>query len=175
MESWKQIEKFPRYEVSTEGRVRNIQTKRILKPYSSRTQKGMGYLKVKLVTEPYKTKQIYVHRLVAQTFIPNPENLPQINHIDENKENNNVQNLEWCTHQYNTNYGNVQKRRVATFREHRGKEIVQYDSDGNELNRYETIAKAAVSIGGNRNTLSIAMNQGLNYKGFNWRFEDKKK
>lgn len=172
-ETWKTIQDFPRYEVSTQGRVRNKETQRILKPYSSRTQKGVGYLKVKLATGKYEYKQKYVHRAVAEAFIPNPEGLPQINHIDQDKENNNVENLEWCTSKYNVNYGNVQKRRIDKRKEHFNKDIVQYDSGGNEVGRFESVAKAAAATGYNKNTLSMAMNQGLKHKGFVWKFQDK--
>ena len=65
---------------------------------------GYGYLQVSLYKNG-KMKQKFIHRLVAEAFIPNPENLPQINHIDEVKTNNELSNLEWCTREYNNNYG----------------------------------------------------------------------
>ena len=63
-----------------------------------------GYCTVSLYKN-FNSKDIRVHRLVGEAFIPNPDNLPFINHIDENKQNNRVENLEWCTRQYNNNYG----------------------------------------------------------------------
>lgn len=64
-------------------------------------------------------KTCYVHRLVAEAFIPNPDNLQQINHIDEQKDNNAVSNLEWCSIKYNINYGNRKKKFSETFRKKR--------------------------------------------------------
>lgn len=95
-EIWKDIEGLEgEYAVSSKGRVRNIRTGRIIDgAYNSR-----GYKQIKL-----KGKYYYIHRLVALAFIPNPNNLPQVNHIDERKDNNDVSNLEWCTASYNTNY-----------------------------------------------------------------------
>lgn len=60
------------------------------------------------------SKVRYVHRLVAETFLPNPDNLPCVNHKDENGLNNHVDNLEWCTYKYNTNYGTCIQRRLQT-------------------------------------------------------------
>ena len=95
------------YEVSKDGLIRNRKTKRILKGSDS----GNGYIIVTLTVHGVAKKH-YVHRLVALTFIPNPNNLPQVNHKDENKTNNSVDNLEWCTAKYNTNYGN-RNRKIA--------------------------------------------------------------
>ena len=69
----------------------------------------IGYLHIKLFMNG-KPKMYKVHRLVAQAFIPNPNNYPQVNHKDENKANNCVSNLEWCTNEYNHNYGTRNKR-----------------------------------------------------------------
>lgn len=112
------------YEVSTEGRVRSItrmvkgkngtqhyREGQILKP-----QTGTTYQQVYLPVDG-KQKWFYVHRLVAEAFIPNPENLPQVNHKDENPQNNKVENLEWCTQQYNINYGTGKLRGKIKIRE----------------------------------------------------------
>ena len=100
-EIWKVIENFPNYSVSTYGRVRNNTTGLILKQGDN----GRGYKHVGLYSDTIKNKTIMVHRLVALAFLPNPNNLPEINHIDENKENNCIENLEWCTSEYNINHG----------------------------------------------------------------------
>lgn len=99
------------YEVSNLGKVRSIgyRKERILKPVIDIG----GYSTVHLVKEG-KLKWFKVHRLVAQAFIPNTEGLPQINHIDEDKTNNRVDNLEWCTGSYNIRYGTHNERMVQT-------------------------------------------------------------
>lgn len=97
MEIWKDAPGFPGYQVSASGRVkRTTKGGKELRPvrYSN------GYCVVNL-----SGKRIGVHRLVALAFIPNPKGLPEINHKDEDKQNNNVNNLEWCDRVYNNNYG----------------------------------------------------------------------
>lgn len=84
------------FEVSTAGEVRLVTKKRIIKPNDN----GGGYLYVAKKTDG-KAKHYYVHRLVAATFIENPDNLTEINHKDGNKKNNNVSNLEWCSRSRN--------------------------------------------------------------------------
>lgn len=97
---WKLIEGFDGiYSVSNYGEVRNNKTGRLMKPIKNEK----GYLRVGL-TNNGKLKCMRVHRLVAQAFIPNPDNKPEVNHIDFNKENNCVSNLEWVTNQENTQY-----------------------------------------------------------------------
>ena len=100
MELWKSIEGFESlYEVSNLGRVRNADGKIL-----SQTIRGRGYLGVCLHNGG-KQYQKSTHRLVAKAFIDNPNDLPCVNHIDEDKSNNRVDNLEWCSYRYNNSYG----------------------------------------------------------------------
>ena len=92
MEEWKPIKDY-NYEVSSFGRVRNKCSKKLLSIFDTNRE---GYLRVILFSNG-KRKRFFVHRLVAETFIPNSENKPQVNHKDGNKQNNNVENLEWVT------------------------------------------------------------------------------
>lgn len=106
IEEWRPVPGYEGlYEVSSYGRVRNSKTYRILKAWIT-----FGYLMVELSGR----KRFYVHRLVAETFIPNIEKLPQVNHKDEDKTNNRVDNLEWCTAKYNINYGSRTERQKNT-------------------------------------------------------------
>lgn len=91
-----QIAAHPRYEISKDGVIRHIVTKRI----STQRISPLGYINIR-IRYLGKNKQISVHRLLAITFIPNPNNYSDINHIDGNKQNNNLDNLEWCTRQHN--------------------------------------------------------------------------
>lgn len=110
MEEWKQIEvngKQTNYEVSTKGRVRNVKTGRIMKLHINHR----GYLKLNLYVNK-KRMNFTVHRLVALAFIPNNDTeKTEVNHIDENKTNNCVENLEWVTPKENMNHGTVQERK----------------------------------------------------------------
>ena len=89
------------YEISNLGRIRNVKTQHILKPSLT----GHGYLAcVVSMGKKGKWHSIKIHRAVAETFLPNPNHLPQVNHKDGNKLNNIVDNLEWCDNQYNTTH-----------------------------------------------------------------------
>lgn len=105
-EIWRDIPEYEGlYQASNLGRIRNIKRNKCLKL----VKHHKGYLIVELFKNGCG-KQFNVHRLVAKAFIPNPNNLPQVNHKDENKLNNCVDNLEWCSADYNTNYGNRNKK-----------------------------------------------------------------
>lgn len=98
-EIWKQSSLAPEYEVSSLGRVRHKDAKRVRKPISS--SNGYLYISIRDTSMKYGVKDLSIHRLVAQEFLPNPHNLPQVNHIDGNKGNNAVNNLEWCSVSHN--------------------------------------------------------------------------
>ena len=108
MEIWKDIEGFEgKYQVSTWGRVRSCHHNKtkILATYKNER----GYLKVSLFVGKKKTKKYRVNRLVALAFIPNPYDLPQVNHKDGNKENNSYTNLEWATNEINSKHYRLMK------------------------------------------------------------------
>ena len=103
-----------KYQVSNFGNILSLNYGRTRKPKLLKPSKNkFGYLKVRLCKNG-KQKNFFVHRLVTETFIPNPDNLPEVNHKDENKENNHVENLEWCDRKYNINYGTRNKRSAKT-------------------------------------------------------------
>ena len=93
VEIWADISGYEgKYQISTMGRLRSVKSSLIMKPMVATN----GYL-VACLWKNNKQRKITFHRLVADTFIPNPTNLPEINHIDEDKTNNRVENLEWCS------------------------------------------------------------------------------
>ena len=119
-EIWKAIPDYEEYyEVSNTGKIRSV-TRTIIykngavhnligKELKQDIEKNQGYYRICLNKNGIK-KTFKVHRLVALAFIPNPDNLPFVNHKDENKLNNNINNLEWCTAEYNINYGTRTER-----------------------------------------------------------------
>ena len=114
-EIWKDIENYDGiYQISNFGRVKSLSRQTKSGKYKEIIKKpslaGRGYYRLALCKNG-KPKYYYIHRLVAKAFIPNPNNLPLVNHKDENKLNNNVNNLEWCDSEYNMNYGfcNIKK------------------------------------------------------------------
>lgn len=107
---WKVIEEFPNYEVSNTGLVRNS-NERLMKTF---IQNG-GYTVHTLTNKELKSAKRTTHRLVALAFLPNPENLPQVNHKDGNKLNNHVDNLEWCTGKHNSKHSYELGLKVYNF------------------------------------------------------------
>ena len=138
------------YAVTNCGKVWSYKNKRFLKPQKKRD----GYLEVYLY-KGGERKHYIIHRLVAMAYIPNPDNLPQVNHKDENKENNALPNLEWCTNEYNNNYGSHSKPVFCI-----------------ELNRTFTGARAAArELGLNQSSISrCCKGKRKTCGGYHWRF-----
>lgn len=116
---WKPIPGYPRYEVSDTGKVFDTHTQELVKPKPN----NCGYLRVRV-----NNTRVYVHRLVALAFIPNPLNKPCVNHIDGIKTNNHASNLEWVTYSENTNHAYKNGLEKKMF----GKDHPQYNRLGDD-------------------------------------------
>ncbi|MGU9954273.1 NUMOD4 domain-containing protein [Limosilactobacillus fermentum] len=175
MEQWKTVDKVPNYEVSSNGCVRSKKTNKLLKAHKNHK----GYLEVRL-SYKHQKYSLKIHRLVAEAFIDNPNNYLQVNHKDECKTNNSVDNLEWCTAKYNCNYGTRNMRRVRhTNFEARNKTygyrhrldnfdwskhnqqldipIKAIDSNGRVVKEYSSISEAARDLGKSSGHISEAV------------------
>lgn len=151
-EIWKEIDGYPNYMVSNLGNVKSLE--RVIMKSNGKRQtiketirKGVkdkdGYLIVTLYNEYHNMKNIKVHRLVAQAFIPNPNNLPEVNHKDEDKTNNNVDNLEFCTTRFNLTYGNRLKKVIKKI----SKKCYQYDLNKKLINVFPSTQEASKLTG----------------------------
>ena len=161
VETFVKIEGFEKYEVSNLGKVRNIKSGRILKPFPNRD----GYLGHSLC-ENNKRKHLYLHRIIATAFIDNPGKKPQVNHIDENKLNNDLSNLEWCTAKENLIHGTRTKRAA----EKRFKKVIQLDLNDNVLNEFESMGQAERETGVPSGNISRCCNgERKSAGGYKWR------
>lgn len=192
-EIWKDVAGYEGYyQISNMGRVKSLDRMvnsarsstgfrlskgRILKTYFARCGKCRKHSNTENAYELihlYKgvnEKAFTIHRLVAEAFIPNPKNLPQINHKDENKANNRASNLEWCDSLYNANYG-TRNERVSANRNDKTP-VNQFSIDGEFIAQYESLAMASKSTNV-RISLISAVCRGLQSSsaGFVWKFAD---
>lgn len=166
MEIWKPLEGYEGYyKVSSEGRICSWHGN-ILKPQKRRH----GYLSVWLYKNGDR-KQVSVHRLVAQTFIPNPDNLLEVNHLDEDKTNNKVSNLQWCDHRYNTNYGTTQRRRILKIRNNsRSKPVAMYTKGGELVKVFPSLGEATRSGFAGGNILHCIQGKYSHAYGYIWKY-----
>ena len=168
LELWKPIAGYEGlYEVSSLGNIASLNyagKKGIRKNMVPGADKD-GYLQVAL-SKNGKVVWRKVHRLVAKAFIDNPDNLPQINHKDENVKNNTVDNLEWCTGKYNVNYGTAMARKTAK----QSKPVIAMSNDGIER-AFPSIRAAARALGRPNHSGSIcnAIKTGRELFGYTWK------
>lgn len=177
-ETWKDIKDYEGlYQVSNLDNVRSLERVVTHKTTGSRTIRekilklnndNNGYFYVSL-SKDGKKKNFKIHRLVAEAFIPNPENLPQVNHIDENKSNNKITNLEWSTSLSNLNHSRViEKGNLA-----RKRRIIQKSFDGNIIETYSSITEAVKALGLNNHSLISMCCLGKRRSAYNyfWEYE----
>ena len=195
-EIWKDIPGFEgMYQVSNLGRVKRLP---LGKQYPSRqTHNNIrkvhiknGYYQVNL-SKGNRVKWFGVHRLVALAFIPNPNKFPCVNHKDENKMNNNAENLEWCTHRYNNNYGTAKQRQIESMkkndplnlrtqksletrrkngRSNARKPVVQIDLLGNVVRIYNSISEASRDGYDRIGIIRCCKGLGKSASGYKWKY-----
>lgn len=144
------------YEVSNLGNIKSLRSGKLLKQSSDK----VGYKLVSL-TKDGKSRSFSVHRLVAMAFLPNPENLPEVNHKDETHDNNCVENLEWCSKKYNRNYGTYKERMSKTQKAlgtRNNKSISAYSKTTNKfVKSYDSIQDAEKELKLSKGTISKAL------------------
>ena len=147
------------YEITREGQIINKTNGHILKPQPN----AKGYLRVSI-----SKKLVFVHRLVAEKYVPNPNNLPQVNHIDGNKLNNNIDNLEWCTNSENTQHG--YDNHLYKFKS-RCHAVNVYTKQGDFLKQYKSIRNMCDELHINRKTVTMILKGEKVTNNYNYLFE----
>lgn len=156
---------YSNYLIYEDGTIYSLKSKKYLVPI----KKSTGYYAVNLYNDEGIRKMFFIHRLVAESFIPNPMNYPDVNHKDENKANNSVQNLEWCTKSYNENFGTKKKKEMQTKtdlkRINGHKKIAQYTLDNQFIREWESLTAAHEATNISIGNLSCAINGKRNRAG----------
>lgn len=172
------------YQISNYGRVKSLERKsifycglrkeylkrRVKEKFLSFNKSNNGYIQVCL-TKNGKCKTFILHRLVAQAFIPNPENKPQINHIDGNKENNCVDNLEWCDASENMQHAS----KTGLLKSNVKRSVNQYDLNGNFITTWDSITDFLKAKGLNiksSNITSCCRGNKKSAYGYKWKYND---
>lgn len=179
MEIWKDIKGYEGlYQVSSYGRVMSLgngksgkSIQRIMKPHKT----NKGYLQVGLCKDGVR-KLFKIHRLVAAAFIPNLLDYTQVNHRDENKENNHIDNLEYCDNTYNYHYG-TRIERVSEINKNNScsRPIIQYELDGTFVREWPSIRETKRECGyNNRGIIGCCNGEFKTAYGYIWRYKEKK-
>ena len=163
IEEWKDIQGYEGlYQISNLGRVKslarykknNLGSKSLIgETILKQAKSNRGYLRIHLCKNAHK-KAFSVHRLVADAFVPNPNNFTEVNHKDENKENNYADNLEWCDSNYNINYGTHNKRLSIT----KGCVVQAFNQNGDFVMEFHSMGEAQRETGISQQNISRCVN-----------------
>lgn len=167
-EIWRDIENYKGiYQISNLGNLKNVKTGKNFKI----SQNKFGYVEFCL-RKNGKAKTIKCHRLVAEAFIPNPNKLPQVNHKDENKLNNRMDNLEWCDNKYNSNYGTRGKRIGEKLSKVLKIPIIQC-KNGVKIKVWNSAKEVEETLGIKRSNICKCLKKIRNTAGgYNWEYEN---
>lgn len=184
-ENWKPVKGYEGiYEVSDLGRVRSIDRVMVFKTGRAVLLKGRimkqnthykGYKRLLLSNGEDREHGHFVHRLVADAFIPNPDGLPEVNHKDENKANNRADNLEWCTHRANSQHGSRGARIGAWHLQNSPRRVAinQLTMDGQYIQTFPSQGEAARQVHGSQGTINMALkDQRKSAYGYKWEYAD---
>jgi hypothetical protein len=173
-EIWKDVPNYP-YQASNFGRIRSLNMNLLGRNNTYRIKKGIilkqsfdkdGYLRVALKGDTKKS-----HRIIAELFIDNPNNLPEINHIDGDKTNNKVDNLEWCTRQHNINHSINNNLQATSETSVCSIKIMQFDKNNVFIKEYNSIREAEIETGICNATISkVCRGLGNTAGGYKWKF-----
>lgn len=174
-EMWKAVKGYEGlYDVSNFGRVRSLINNKILKP-------DIGLYKVVTLYKNKQRKRFYIHRLVAFSFIENKENKPMVNHIDGNKLNNNVSNLEWCTCQENNKHAFLKGLNKGSYGmlgktgklNKKSKIVLQYDLDGNFIKEWYGLSEIERKLNiSSTNIWACCKGKRKKSKGYIWKYKE---
>lgn len=177
MEIWKDITGYESlYQISNKGRIKSLQrfvtskngSKQLIKEKIRKTSVTTAGYEYVVLSSNGKCKTLLIHRLVAESFIPNPNNLECVNHKDENKSNNCVNNLEWCNYTYNNTYKNIHLRRN---KDNITRKVIQYDLEMHELNRWNSVIEAANNFNTHSsNIIKCCIGERNHVNGYKWRY-----
>ena len=167
-EIWKPIQGYEdSYLVSNLGNIRGLKRNKILRVRKSPRGYGQVNLSKRGVMKTHR-----VHRLVAAHFLPNPLNLPEVNHLNENKLDNRVENLEWCTRSHNVNYGNRTKKQKAKV----SIPVVQFSLNGDQIAVYPSAIQAARELKLSHSSISeCCRGKRKTLGGYKWKYKQEVK